>query len=169
MTRLRLLTLQLALAGVLSSSVCAAQTDEEKTAARAAGKAAQQAFVEGDYERSIALFHKAESLVHAPTHLLFIARAHEKQGRLVLALEAYNKIVYEQLPENAPPAFVEAQVAAKQEADALEQRIPTLTLTLEGAEVTDFRLLVGKQERPGLAGVPQPVDPGSHSIQAVAP
>src|SRR5690606_10177314 len=62
---------------------CFAQSDEDMVCARAAAKAAQKAFVDGNYDKSIELFEKAESLVHATTDLLFIARAHEKEGRPV--------------------------------------------------------------------------------------
>jgi hypothetical protein len=152
---------------VLWSPLCVAQTDQDRTAARAAAKAGHEAFAEGDFEKSIRLFEKAESLVHASTHLLYIARAHDKVGRLVLALENYNKLIYEQLPENAPTAFFEAQASAKEEVESLEPRIPMVTLVLQGKPVQDFELYVDGQARPGLTEVPQPIDPGKHTLKAV--
>ncbi|MGC4065119.1 MAG: hypothetical protein QM784_10830 [Polyangiaceae bacterium] len=60
-------------------------------------------------------FNRAEKLVHAPTHLLYIARSNVKLGYLVRAQEAYQQLIREQLGASAPQAFRDAQGAAERE------------------------------------------------------
>jgi hypothetical protein len=116
------------------------------------------------------MFGKAESLVHAPPHLLFLARAHAKLGQFVRAREAYLKIVKETLPSSAPKAFRDAQAQASAEVRAIEPRIANLTLKVEGANgATDVAVTVDGAVLPSmLVGVPQPIDPGTHVVEAGA-
>ncbi|HEX9621815.1 MAG TPA: tetratricopeptide repeat protein, partial [Polyangiaceae bacterium] len=83
--------------------------------ARAAATEGAKAFQEGRWQDAVDLFTRAESLVHAPPHLLFLARAQVKLGRLVAARELYNKILREPLAGDAPPAFLTAREAAEAE------------------------------------------------------
>lgn len=151
-------------------SRAAAQTDEQRAGARALATEGAQAFNEGRFKDAVDLFGKAESLVHAPPHLLFMARAHAKLGQFVKAREAYMKIIKEQLPPNAPQAFRDAQAAAEDERKQVEPHIGKLTIRVEGAEAAkDLNVAVDGQPVPTvLIGVPQPSDPGNHTITATA-
>jgi len=148
----------------------AAQTDEQRAGARALATEGAQAFNEGRFKDAVDLFGKAESLVHAPPHLLFMARAHTRLGQFVRAREAYMKIIKEQLPPNAPQAFRDAQVTAEEERKQVEPHIGRLTIKVEGAEAAkDLNVAVDGQPVPTvLLGVPQPTDPGNHTITATA-
>src|SRR6187549_840441 len=125
----------------LASGVCTfiaahsalAQTDLERATARDAANNGRAAFDAGKYEKAIDYLSRAEQLVHSPTHLLFMARAQAKLGRLVAAHETYLKITRENLAPNAPKAFVSAQAAAETEQDALDDRLPSVTVVLQGA------------------------------------
>jgi hypothetical protein len=147
-----------------------AQTDEQRAGARTLATEGAQAFNEGRFKDAVDLFGKAESLVHAPPHLLFTARAHAKLGQFVKAREAYLKIVKEQLAPNAPQAFRDAQAAAEEERKQVEPHIGRLTIKVEGAEgAKDLVVAVDGQPIPlVLLGVPQPMDPGDHTITATA-
>jgi hypothetical protein len=116
------------------------------------------------------LFSKAESLVHAPPHLLFMARAHAKLGQFVKAREAYLKIVKEQLSPNAPQAFRDAQSTAEEERKQVEPHIGKLLVKVEGADgAKDLSVAIDGQPFPVvLLGVPQPMDPGDHTVTATA-
>jgi hypothetical protein len=129
-----------------------------------------QAFNEGRFKEAVDLFVKAESLMHAPPHLLFAARAHAKLGQFVKAREAYMKVVKEQLAPNAPQAFRDAQAAAEEERKQVEPHIGRLTVKVEGAEgAKDLVVAVDGQPIPSvLLGVPQPMDPGDHTVTATA-
>ncbi len=157
--------------GLLGSpSPAAAQTDEQRAGARALATEGAQAFNEGRFKDAVDLFGKAESLVHAPPHLLFMARAHTRLGQFVKAREAYMKIIKEQLPPNAPQAFRDAQATAEEERKQVEPRIGRLTIKVEGGEAAkDLNVAIDGQPVPTvLLGVPQPADPGNHTITATA-
>lgn len=147
-----------------------AQTDEQRAAARSLATEGAAAFNEGRWKDAIDLFSRAEALVHAPPHLLFLARAHEKLGQLVKARETYLKIIKETLPANAPQAFRDARASAEQELQRVDPRIASLTVKVQGAEdAKDLTVLVDGVAIPSvLVGVARPIDPGEHRIEAVA-
>jgi hypothetical protein len=157
-----------ALLGVVDPAL--AQTDEQRAGARTLATEGAQAFNEGRFKEAVDLFIKAESLVHAPPHLLFMARAHAKLGQFVKAREAYLKIIKEQLAPNAPQAFRDAQAAAEEERKQVEPHIGRLLVKVEGAEgAKDLSVAIDGQPFPAvLLGVPQPMDPGNHTVTATA-
>jgi len=55
--------------------------DENRAAARSAAVAGATAMNEGRFAEAADLFTRAEALVHAPTHLLYLARTQVKLGR----------------------------------------------------------------------------------------
>lgn len=149
--------------------VAQAQDDLERSGAREAARHGLEAYGQKRFGDALDLFKRAESVVHAPTHLLYIARSAVELGQLVLARETYLKVTREQLPANAPPAFKEAQSAAATELTALEPRIPKLRIELQGdanhaAQIT----LDGRPLSQALVGVAIPVDPGQHTLQATS-
>ncbi len=147
-----------------------AQSDEQRAGARTLATDGAQAFNEGRFKDAVVLFGKAESLMHAPPHLLFMARAHAKLGQFVKAREAYLKIVKEQLPANAPQAFRDAQPIADEERKLVEPHIGRLTVKVEGADgAKDLTVAIdGQPMSVVLLGVPQPMDPGEHTVTATA-
>ncbi len=153
-----------------ASRPACAQSDEQRAGARTLATEGAQAFNEGRFKDAVDLFSKAESLMHAPPHLLFMARAHAKLGQFVKAREAYLKIVKEQLPPNAPQAFRDAQAAAEEERKQVEPHIGRLTVKVEGADgAKDLAVTIdGQPMSVVLLGVPQPADPGEHTVAATA-
>ncbi|HET7538480.1 MAG TPA: hypothetical protein VFK05_01365 [Polyangiaceae bacterium] len=158
--------------GVLIAAHSAfAQTDLERATARDAANNGRAAFDAGKYEKAIDYLSRAEQLVHSPTHLLYIARSQAKLGRLVAAHETYLKITRETLASNAPKAFVSAQAAAEQEQDAVDERLPTVTVVLQGV-TNPPELSVqmdGTPLPPAMIGIPLPADPGEHVFKANGP
>jgi len=148
----------------------AAQTDEDRAGARAVATQAFEAEEAGKCDEAVALFRRAEAIVHAPPHLLHIARCEVKLGRLVSAREDYLKVMREELPSTAPRAFVDAQGVAQQELAALESRIPTLKVLVEGGEGDEqserIVLLDGAPMPLAFVGVERPIDPGRHELRA---
>jgi hypothetical protein len=148
-------------------SPASAQTDEARAAARAAATQGLHALQEGRYKDALDLCTRAESLMHAPTHLLLIARVQTKLGHLVEAQEAYFKIERDRLAPNAPRAFVDAQATAAEEEAALAPRVPTLKVDLEGASPADAEVtLDGAPFATALVGMASPINPGSHTLAA---
>ena len=152
---------------LLGSTVAVAQTDLERATARDAANSGRAAFDAGQYEKAIDQFSRAEQLVHAPPHLLFLARSQAKLGRLVAAHETYLKITRETLKPNAPKAFSDAQVSAEQELPAVDARLPYLTVTLQGAPADGVSVdMDGTLLPAAMIGIPLPADPGSHVFRA---
>jgi hypothetical protein len=152
---------------VFAPSLSFAQTETERAGARAAAEAGLSAYNGGRYAEAYDLLSRAETLVHALPHQLYMARASEKQGQLVRAREIYLKMSREQLVAGAPRAFIDAQQSALQELQAIDARLPYLTVTLEGASGSEVRVTMDEKEVPSvLLGVPFPADPGNHVIVA---
>jgi hypothetical protein len=144
-----------------------AQSDEDRAGARTMATEGAKAFSEQRWAEAIDLFTRAESLVHAPPHLLFLARARVKLGQLVLAREAYTKIIRESLPPKAPQPFHDAQAAARAELPTIEPRIAMVTVSVSGPDSKSATVTIdGQPLPPAFVGAPKPMDPGEHRIQA---
>jgi len=151
----------------MTPGVAFADAAHDRAAARSAAEAGADAYDAGQYERALGLFTRAEELVHAPPHLLFMARSLVKLGRLVEAYEAYMKLVREQLPKNAPSAFVSAHTQAEQEVSAVEARLAHVTIVVRGTDADQAIVTMDKADLPAaVVGIPLPVDPGSHVFSA---
>lgn len=147
-----------------------AATDEEKAGARALAEQAVEAFNDGEYERAVDLFRRAETLVHSPGHWLYMGRAYVKLGRLVLAQEAFLKAEREALNDSSPEAFRVAVADASSELEALRPRIAKVTVTVSGVEPSTASVTVDGAPVPSaLIGVPMPVDPGERTFEVSAP
>lgn len=158
------------LAASVASSARADEEDGKRAAARALATEGAKEIEQGHLAEGIERLERAEAIVHAPPHLLYIARAAVKLGKLVKAHEAYVKVLREDLPANSPKAFVEARKAAATEAAALEPRLAKLTITLNGGNSGDLNVTIdGAPVVPALVGVAQPADPGEHVVRAAGP
>jgi hypothetical protein len=152
---------------LLCSTVALGQTDLERATARDAANSGRAAFEAGRYEKAIDQFSRAEQLVHAPPHLLFLARSQAKLGKLVAAHETYLKITRETLKPGAPKAFSDAQNFAEQELPAVDARLPYVTVTLQGAPPEGVTVDMDGTTLPAaMIGIPLPTDPGQHQFKA---
>lgn len=143
---------------------------EAKAGARAAAERGGAEYKAARYKEALDLFLRAETLIHAPTHVLMIARTQAALGDLVLAKESYLEITREALASNAPPAFKRARTDAEKELKELEPRIPSVQITVQGARGPKD-LVVSMDDKPvpaALVGIPRPVNPGKHAFKATA-
>jgi hypothetical protein len=154
----------LALCITTSSLSALAQTPEERAGARSAARAGVEAYDAGRYAESLDRFNRAEKLVHAPTHLLYIARCNVKLGFLVRAQEAYQQLIREQLGAGAPQAFRDAQASAERELAEIAPKIGSLTVTINGLADPSHATVTmdGSPISSALIGIPFPADPGKH-------
>lgn len=151
------------------SSPGQAQTPEEKTAARAAAEAGTAALRKGRYDEAIRLIRRAEAAFHAPTHLLLLAEAQEKKGDLVESREILLRVKHETLAMDAPEAFRHAKQESSKRLQALEPRLPKVTVHLDAENSDGVAVLVDDKRLPAAAvGIPYPVNPGKHTIVAKA-
>jgi hypothetical protein len=165
-----ILSLGLGVSLFVAAHAAFAQTDLERATARDAAQAGHDAFDAGQYDKAIDQFSRAEQLVHAPTHLLYLARAQAKLGKLVAAHETYLKITRETLAPKAPKAFVEAQSAAASEQPTVDARLPSITVLVKGAGASSASIEMDGTALPSaMIGIPLPADPGQHVFKASAP
>jgi hypothetical protein len=143
-----------------------AQTDDDRAGARVAATEGVKAINEKRWADAADLFTRAESLVHSPVHLLYLARAQEKLGKLVKARENYNRIIREKYGAEAPDAFRQAQSSAQQEVSGLDARLAAITVKLDGEKGAVTVTMDGEKVPSALVGLPLPVDPGSHTFVA---
>jgi hypothetical protein len=147
-------------------------SDEDKAAARALATQGSDALKGNRYAEALDLVTRAEAIVHAPTHLLMIARSHAGLGKLVAAQETYLKLLREELSANAPPAFKNAQISAREELAAIEPRIGALRILVDGNALAAKKATVKLDDvavPPALLGVFRPIDPGAHVVTILVP
>jgi hypothetical protein len=146
-----------------------AQSEMERGGAREAAKDGAKAFGEKRWADAIDLFTRAESLVHAPPHLLYIGRSAANLGQLVKARETYLKITREKLDAGAPQPFKDAQAAATKELASIEPRVPFVKIVVQPTGAKDLKVTVDDKDiPPALVGVSMPTDPGDHRLRATA-
>jgi hypothetical protein len=139
---------------------------EEKAAAREAATAGIRAFQEAEYDTALELLRKAEQIMHAPPHLIYIARAHTAKREFVLAREALKTLVNEVLPPDAPAAFHDAQAAGRALEAEIEPKIGRLLIRVEGVTGPVSLRVDGKVVPDAILGAPYPVDPGIRTVVA---
>ena len=155
----------LALSLLLPAGRAAAQSDEDKAAARVLATQGAEALAAGKYSEALDLVSRAEQMFHAPTHVLMIARSQAGLHRLVAARESYLKLTREDLAVSAPAAFKRAQQDGKDEMAALEPKIASLRIAVDGGGQQKFTVKMDDQPvSPALLGVYRPVDPGKHDV-----
>ena len=145
-----------------------AQTEEERAGARAAATEGAQAFRDGKWVDAADLFTRAESLVHAPPHLIYLGRAQIHLGQWVKAQENFNRAARESLSQGSPKAFSEARAEAGRELKELEPRLPFVKVVVQGEGANLKVTMDGAVVPVALVGVLRPVDPGEHRFQASA-
>lgn len=162
-----IVTGMLPLMALTIAPLAAGQSAEVKAGARSAANEGLKAFEAGNYELAIDRFQRANELIRAPTHALFLARAHAKLGHLVLARELYLELDRERLADDAPPPFVQAQQDGRAELEALEPRVPRITVEVVGPGDQDAEVIMDDKPVPSaLIGLERPVDPGKHKFRA---
>ena len=148
----------------------AAPSDADRMTARALAHDGYEAQTHREYAVAEDRFRRAESLVHAPTLELGLARAQVGLGKLVEAHETYRRIVREPLAPAAPAPFARAVADARRELAALEPRLAWVTVDVHGAPSSDVTVSVDDAAFPAAAlGIKRASDPGEHMVRASAP
>ena len=118
---------------------------------------------EGKAEQALAKLEAAEAKFHAPTHLLYIARAQRELGRAVDAHGTLVSILAEPIPDYAPDAFLKAQAQAKKDLVTLRGKVATVTIDAAGAEAVTVD---GAPIEPARQKFPVALEPGDHQISS---
>ena len=139
-----------------------------RTAARDLATQGAQAFDAGQYAQASDFFRRAHELVPAPSIALLHARSLAKLGQLLEAVDIYEQTARFKLPDDAPPAYLQAVETAHSEMEDVRKRLPRLKLTLIGVGSGEpLQVSMDDKLTPeALLGVERPVDPGQHRIEA---
>lgn len=166
----RRFSLVLLLSTVLAPRFALAQevSEGDKAAARQLTIDGYSALDRKDYAGAADKFRRASTLIQVPTVTLGLARAQVGLGKLVSAQESYNRLIREPLAPGASPALTKAVEDGRTELAALEPRIPSLIINVQGADAPKVTL-DGVDVAAAVLGNKRPVDPGKHLIRAVAP
>lgn len=115
-------------------------------------------------------FLEAERHFHAPTVLIYRARAFEKLGWLLQAKSSYQEILNEQFIGTVPREFRAAQEEARGELEELSPRIPSLQIFVRGAAMADLHIVLDRYPVRGPS-LKRPIllNPGEHHITLSAP
>jgi hypothetical protein len=139
-------------------------TDADKALARELGRSGLDAYDAKDYPTAVDRLTRAISLYDVPTLRLARAHALRAMGRLVSASEDYHAILLRTPLPDDPPAIVQATRDAKTELPEIEAKIAHLTVVMTGGSAG---LRVDGVDWPAAAvGVPSPIDPGDHLVEA---
>jgi hypothetical protein len=156
----------------LASPPARAQSDADRATARQLGQDGEDALEKKDWKRAEDDFRRADSLIHAPTLMLGLARSLAGEDRFVEAQEAYNRIVREGVSPSAPDAFKKAVDDAKKEVDAVSAKIGSVVITVTasgGGDMPGLQVLLDdKSVNPASLGVKRAVDPGNHTLKVTA-
>ncbi|HVY26077.1 MAG TPA: hypothetical protein VHB79_05970 [Polyangiaceae bacterium] len=140
----------------------------ERTAARALGTAGVEAYQEGDYAAASDKLEKAFQILKVPSLGLWSARALEKRGQLVEALNRYLEAQSIQVPAGEVAVQQSARKDAEREGEALKVRVPRLVIELTGAEPSEITLTIdGQTVASSVVGQPRLVNTGPHRVEAM--
>ncbi len=143
---------------------CAATTTAADAVAN--GKQGLAHFEARRYQQALERFEEADRLMHSPVFVLYVARCKRHLGALLAARAAYSRVIAEQIADDAPPLWRDAQLQARSERVALNEQIPTLRVTVEPSSDPSLSVRIDGQTRSSeqLAG-PIDLNPGEHSVE----
>src|SRR5258708_235900 len=138
-----------------------------RSAARALGYAGVEAFQKGDYATASDKLDRAFKTFQMPSLGLWSARAREKLGHLVEAAERYREVTTLKPSAGEEDVQRKAIEDAAAELKAIEPRIPSIVVMVEGATGSGLVVTLDNAQLPStLIGEALPVNPGTHHLTA---
>lgn len=153
---------------LLSPAARAAEAldSDTRAAARQLGYSGIEAFQAGNYREASEKLDKAYRVASVPSLGLWSARALVKLGKLVEAAERYAEVIDLKVSSGDQAVQKRAQAEAKTELAALQPRIPSLIVRLEGAAASETSVSIdGQPMATALLDQAQPMNPGAHRIE----
>lgn len=113
---------------------------------------------------------RAEKLYHAPTTLVRLGECQVQLGRVVEGSENLGRAAREDLPSNAPAAFVNARARAKKGLAAATAKLAHAKVTVKAPPNVTVTVAVDSVTVPAAnVGEDRALDPGPHLVEASAP
>jgi tetratricopeptide (TPR) repeat protein len=151
----------------LARSAAAQQTEADKNAARSLVQQGDARMESQDYEGALEAYRRADDIMGVPTTSIEVGRVSMLLGRMVEAQAAFARAAAYPRRDDEPEPFSRARREAAELARDLEERIPTVTIRLEGLPQAAAATIT-VDERPASSNVEIPLDPGEHEIAAEA-
>jgi hypothetical protein len=146
-----------------------AQTAADRETARTLMKQGDTAFAAQDYAAALKAYENANAIMRVPSTGIALARAQEKLGKLLEARDTALAVARSSVQSGEPNVFTEARAAAQELAEAIEPRIPSLTVIVEGPSPDQVEVSIDGAGLPrNLLGVPRKLNPGKHQATASA-
>jgi tetratricopeptide (TPR) repeat protein len=146
----------------------AARADEpspaDKTLAQSLFEQGRMLMESRSYAQACPRFADSERLDPGGGTVLNLALCYEKLGKLALAHSTYNEALSAAIAERR----ADREAFARERIAALGARLPRLTLRVDDATPGVEVRVDGTQVPPSAWGLPTPVDPGRHTIDASA-
>ncbi|WP_437672453.1 tetratricopeptide repeat protein [Sorangium sp. So ce131] len=123
----------LAAAPALSAEPPARPAADAQQLARAKGHEGLKLYGADRWQEALEAFQEADRIYHAPTLVLYMARCQRKLGKLEEAQALYEQVLGEPLPDDPPPAFLEARKDAEVELAAVRDALKPAAPAKAGA------------------------------------
>jgi hypothetical protein len=120
----------------------------------------------GDLQGALKAYKAADDIMGVPTTTLEVARTQIKLGLLVEARDSLQRLLRIPQAPKEPAAFTKARAEATRLNDDLQQRIPTLQVTLDGLPAgTVAEVTIDGEALPTTAiGLPRKLNPGLRRV-----
>ncbi len=148
----------------LLASAAAEPTEAEKEAARILFTEGAELRAAGKTAAALDRFRRAYDLAVTPITALELGRTHAMLGHLIEARRLYRSIESIEIKPSESAKSAAARAEAKQLAQALDARIPTIVVTVVGDEPIESATLDGRALDVATLSSPIAVDPGKHVI-----
>jgi hypothetical protein len=145
---------------------CASATGyaDDRERALQLGNEGLELYNQESYETALQRFSEAESLVHSPVFVLYMARIEHRRGRWVRAIAHYDRVLGEPLSADAPDTWRRAREEATIEHQRIVEEVPTLRIVIDAPADAVSIWVDGKSVQRWQE--PIRVDPGKHQIAA---
>jgi len=151
----------------LAPTARAADSGSNKAAAEALFSEARQLMAAGRYADAIPKLQASQRLDPGAGTLLNLAECYERTGKTASAWAEYREVV----SMSRSSGSTEREELAQEKAGALESKLSRLSISVvQGGQVAGLKVTRdGEGVDTAEFGVPIPVDPGPHVVQASAP
>lgn len=152
-----------------STAVAQEPSAKHREQARGLMDLGDQEMATGDYEAALKAYQAADEIMAVPTTGIEVGRAQEKLGYLLEARDSWVQVTRYPKKENEPAPFTRARREAARLAVAIEEVIPTVSVSIEGPPPGETTLFLDGERLPKASlGVPLRVNPGEHTFRAEA-